>query len=54
MKNYFKEIERKLKENIKIEKIEIVDNSSKHSKHKFFSSEKYHLKLTKKVKFQSS
>mgnify|MGYP006236231269 CR=1 FL=1 len=54
MKNYFKEIERKLKENIKIEKIEIVDNSSKHSKHKFFSSEKFHLKLKVQSLYLSS
>ena len=45
MKNYFEEIKGKLKENIKIENIEIVDNSHKHKTHKSFSSEKYHLKL---------
>ena len=54
MKKYFKEIERKLKENIKIEKIEIVDNSSKHSKHKFFSPEKFHLKLKVQSLYLSS
>ena len=45
MKNYFDEIEEKLRNNLKIEKIEIVDNSHKHKGHKFFSPEKYHLKL---------
>ena len=45
MKNYFNEIKIKLKENIKIEKLEIVDNSHKHRGHKFFSSEKFHLHL---------
>ena len=45
MKNYFDEIKIKLMENIKIEKLEIVDNSHKHRGHKFFSSEKYHLHL---------
>tara|TARA_A100001388_G_C28408222_1_gene329249 strand:- start:17 stop:274 length:258 start_codon:yes stop_codon:yes gene_type:complete len=45
MKNYFEEIEAKLKRNIKLERLEIVDNSSKHKGHKFFSPEKYHLQL---------
>ena len=45
MKNYFNEIKIKLMENIKIEKLEIVDNSHKHRGHKFFSSEKFHLHL---------
>tara|TARA_B000000532_G_C18607163_1_gene293908 strand:- start:4 stop:261 length:258 start_codon:yes stop_codon:yes gene_type:complete len=45
MKNYFDEIKEKLRNNLKIEKIEIVDNSHKHKGHKFFSPEKYHLKL---------
>jgi len=45
MKNYFNEINEKLNKNIKIEKITIVDNSHKHKSHKFFSPEKFHLKL---------
>ena len=45
MKNYFIEIEKKLKNNIKLDKIEIVDNSHKHRGHKFFSESKYHLHL---------
>ena len=43
MKNYFEEICTKLKKEIKIEDILIVDNSHKHRGHKFFSSEKFHL-----------
>ena len=39
MKNYFKEIELKLKRNIKLERIEIIDNSHLHK------PEKFHLKL---------
>jgi len=38
-------IENKIKKNIEIENILIVDNSNKHKKHKFFNSKKYHLKL---------
>ncbi len=45
MKNYFAEIEKKLKDNINLESIEIVDNSHRHKKHKFFSKGKYHLHL---------
>ena len=45
MKNYFEEIDKKLKKQIKIENLEIVDNSYRHKKHKFFSPEKFHLKL---------
>ena len=45
MKNYFDEICTKLNDEIEIEHIDIVDNSHKHKKHKFFSPEKFHLHL---------
>ena len=45
MKNYFEELEIKIKKKIKIEDIIIVDNSDKHKGHKFFSREKFHLHL---------
>ena len=45
MENYFNEIEKKIKEKINYEKFEIIDNSKKHVKHKFFSKDKYHLHL---------
>ena len=45
MKNYFKEICKKLNNEIEIEHIEIIDNSHKHKGHKSFSPEKYHLQL---------
>ena len=45
MENYLKYIELKLKEKINFEKLEIIDNSAKHEKHKFFSKDKYHLHL---------
>ena len=45
MENYFKDIEKKLKEKINFEKLEFIDNSQKHKGHKFFSEEKYHLHL---------
>ena len=54
MKNYFDSIKKKLETNLNIEKIDIVDNSFKHKKHKFFSSEKYHLKLKIKSNYLNS
>ena len=45
MKNYFEEICEKLNNKIKIEEINIVDNSHKHAKHKSFSPDKFHLHL---------
>ena len=54
MKKYFEEIEKKLKENIKIEKITIVDNSNLHKSHKFFSKDKFHLQLNIKSLYLSS
>ena len=54
MKNYFEEIEKKLRTQIKFESLEIVDNSHKHKGHKFFSDEKFHLHLKIKSLYLSS
>jgi BolA protein len=45
MKNYFDEIDTKLKKQIEIEELVIVDNSHKHKGHKFYLPEKFHLHL---------
>tara|TARA_B110000881_G_C18117215_1_gene290327 strand:- start:94 stop:348 length:255 start_codon:yes stop_codon:yes gene_type:complete len=45
MNDFLKSIENKIKNNIKIESILIIDNSDLHKKHKFFNPEKYHLYL---------
>ena len=45
MNDFLSFIENKIKKNIEIEKILIVDNSNQHKKHRFFDSKKYHLKL---------
>jgi len=45
MKNYFDEINKKIKKQIAIEELLIVDNSHKHKGHKFFTPDKYHLHL---------
>ena len=39
MENYLKQIEEKLRNKIKIESLEIIDNSYKHRGHKFFTGE---------------
>ena len=54
MKDYLKSIEKKLKDSIKVENIEIIDNSSKHKNHKFFNANKYHILLKIKSKYLSS
>ena len=38
MKNYFEEIKKKLSKKIKLENLEIIDNSHKHKTHKFLSA----------------
>ena len=54
MENYLKEIEKKLRKNIDLEKLEIIDNSHKHIGHKFFSKEKFHLHVKIKSSFLRS
>tara|TARA_B100001248_G_scaffold241299_1_gene207836 strand:+ start:454 stop:711 length:258 start_codon:yes stop_codon:yes gene_type:complete len=54
MKEYFEEIKQKLKKNINLENIEIIDNSHKHQKHKFFSANRFHLKLIIKSQYLNS
>jgi len=43
--NLVKIIEKKLKENIKIENLNIEDKSFLHTKHQSFNKEKFHIKL---------
>ena len=54
MKIYFDQIEAKLKKQIEIEELLIVDNSHKHKGHKFFSPEKFHLHLKIKSLYLNS
>ena len=54
MKIYFEEICTKLKNEIDLENIEIVDNSHKHKGHKFYSPEKFHLQLKIKSAYLNS
>jgi len=54
MNNFFEDIISKLKKEIEIEQIEIVDNSHKHVKHKSFSRDKFHLHLKIKSLYLNS
>jgi|TARA_B110000438_G_C15725493_1_gene611810 stress-induced morphogen len=45
MNDFLKLVEEKIKKNIKVESILIVDNSKQHEKHKSFDVKMYHLKL---------
>ena len=54
MNNFFEDIIVKLKKEIEIEQIEIVDNSHKHVKHKSFSPDKFHLHLKIKSLYLNS
>ena len=54
MNDFLKFLENKIKKSIKIESILIIDNSNQHRKHKFFESEKYHLRLEIKSVYLNS
>ena len=54
MKDYLKSIEKKLKNNLEVENIKIIDNSSKHKNHKFFDENKYHIQIQIKSNYLSS
>ena len=54
MNIFFDEIIAKLKKEIEIEQIEIVDNSYKHVNHKSFSPNKFHLHLKIKSLYLNS
>ena len=54
MNNFFEDIISKLKKEIEIEQIEIVDNSHKHVKHKSFLPDKFHLHLRIKSLYLNS
>ena len=54
MNNFFEDIISKLKKEIEIDQIEIVDNSHKHVKHKSFSPDKFHLHLKIKSLYLNS
>ena len=45
MNDFLVFIENKIKKNIKVESILIIDDSNKHKKHKFYDVDKHHLRI---------
>ena len=45
MNDFLEFVKNKIKKSIEVENILIIDNSSKHKKHKSFDAKKYHIKL---------
>ena len=45
MINFFDEIKEKINKKINPENLIIIDNSNLHTKHKFYDSNKFHLKI---------
>ncbi len=45
MKNFIEKLEDKVKKNIQVSKIEILDNTQKHKNHKTFKKNKFHITL---------
>jgi BolA family transcriptional regulator, general stress-responsive regulator len=45
MENYLNSITEKLKNNLSIKNVKIIDNSHLHIGHKFYDKKKFHLKL---------
>ena len=43
--NFFDQVKEKINKKINPENIILIDNSSFHNKHKFFDSNKFHLKI---------
>ena len=50
MMNFFEQIEKKINKKINPENIILIDNSRLHIKHKFYDSDKFHLKIIIKSK----
>ena len=45
MNDFLKLIEEKIKKNIKVESVLVIDNTNQHKKHKSFVAEKCHIRL---------
>ncbi len=45
MESFLKIVEKKIRDNLEVNKIQIIDNSSKHRSHKSFTQGKFHLKI---------
>ena len=45
MESFIKVVEKKIRDNVEVNKVEIINNSSKHQGHKSFTKGKFHLKI---------
>ena len=54
MESFIKVIEKKIRDNLEVNKIEIINNSSKHQGHKSFAKGKFHLKIIIDSKYLKS
>ena len=46
MESFIKVVEKKIRDNLEVNKIEIINNSSKHQGHKSFAKGKFHLNFS--------
>jgi BolA protein len=51
MKSFLELVEKKIRNNFQIDKIEIIDNTYKHLKHKSYNKDKLHLKIVIRSNF---
>ena len=54
MESFIKIVEKKIRDNVEVNKIEIINNSSKHQGHKSFTKGKFHLKIIIDSKYLKS
>ncbi len=54
MKSFLELVEKKIRNNFQIDKIEIIDNTYKHLKHKSYNKDKLHLKIVIRSDFLKS
>ena len=54
MESFIKVVEKKIRDNVEVNKIEIINNSSKHQRHKSFTKGKFHLKIIIDSKYLKS
>ena len=54
MESFIKVVEKKIRDNVEVNKVEIINNSSKHQGHKSFAKGKFHLKIVIDSKYLKS
>ena len=54
MESFIKVVEKKIRDNVEVNKIEIINNSSKHQGHKSFAKGKFHWKFIIDSKYLKS